>query len=227
MRNTQWKTDLRKIFKHNLVPEVTIDTKTIDGKRYYVLPSGEKFRSVTTVLDGAMDKTALIEWRNRVGHEEAQKITVQAARRGTAVHSIAERYVLNEANHLRGAMPSGIDAFNGIQSLLNKHVDNILGVELPLYSNVLKTAGRCDLIAEFDGVPSVIDFKTSRKIKKEEWIESYFLQATTYSLMFEYLYKIHVPQIAILIAVDHESPQLFVKDRGQYVNRVLEIFTAQ
>ena len=218
---------MRKMFKHNLVPEIDIETTTIDGKRYYVLPNGEKFRSVTTVLDGALDKTALHEWRKRVGHEEAQKITTQAARRGTAVHSIAERYVLNEENYLRGAMPSGIDAFKGVQTLLDEHVDNILGIELPLYSVALKTAGRCDLIAEFDGVPSVIDFKTSRKLKKEEWIESYFLQTTVYSMMFEWIYKIKIPQIAILIAVDHEPPQVFVKERGQYVDRVLEIFTAQ
>lgn len=218
---------MRKMFKHNLVPEIDIETTTIDGKRYYVLPNGEKFRSVTTVLDGAMDKTALYEWRKKVGEEEANKISTQAARRGTAVHSIAERYVLNEENYLRGAMPSGIDAFKGVQTLLDKHVDNILGIELPLYSVALKTAGRCDLIAEFDGVPSVIDFKTSRKLKKEEWIESYFLQTTVYSMMFEWIYKIKIPQIAILIAVDHEPPQVFVKERGQYVDRVLEIFTAQ
>ena len=218
---------MRKTFKHNLVPEIDIETTTIDGKRYYVLPNGEKFRSVTTVLDGAMDKTALHEWRKRVGHEEAQKITTQAARRGTAVHSIAERYVLNEENYLRSAMPSGIDAFKGVQTLLDNHVDNILGIELPLYSVALKTAGRCDLIAEFDGVPSVIDFKTSRKLKKEEWIESYFLQTTVYSMMFEWIYKIKIPQIAILIAVDHEPPQVFVKERGQYVDRVIDIFTAQ
>ncbi len=218
---------MRKMFKHNLVPEIDIETTTIDGKRYYVLPNGEKFRSVTTVLDGAMDKTALYEWRKKVGEEEANKISTQAARRGTAVHSIAERYVLNEENYLRGAMPSGIDAFKGVQTLLDNHVDNILGIELPLYSVALKTAGRCDLIAEFDGVPSVIDFKTSRKLKKEEWIESYFLQTTVYSMMFEWIYKIKIPQIAILIAVDHEPPQVFVKERGQYVDRVLEIFTAQ
>lgn len=215
----------RKIFKHNLVPEVEITTENIDGKRYYVLPSGEKFRSVTTVLDSALDKTALLEWKKKVGHEEAQKISTQAARRGTAVHSIAERYVLNEENYLRNAMPSGIDAFKSLQTLLDKHVDNILGIELPLYSVVLKTAGRCDMIAEFDGIPSVIDFKTSRRLKKEEWIDSYFLQTTVYSMMFEWLYKIHIPQIAIMIAVDHENPQLFVKDRNQYVDRVLEIFT--
>jgi len=220
--NTQFG---RKLFKYNLVPEVEIETTNIDGIRYYVLPSGDKFRSVTTVISEAMDKTALLEWRAKVGEEEARKISTQAARRGTAVHSLAERYVLNEEDYLRDAMPSGIDAFKSLQTLIDKHVDNIYGVELPLYSVVLKTAGRCDLIAEFDGIPSIIDFKTSRKLKKEEWIESYFLQTTCYSMMFERMYKINIPQIAIMIAVDHEEPQLFVKDRGEYVNRVLEIFT--
>ncbi len=215
---------MRKLFKHNMVEEINLTTENIDGKRYYVLPDGQKLRSVTTVLGDKLDKTALLEWRKKVGEEEANRISVKAARRGTAVHSICEKYVLNDDEFLKDAMPSGIDSFNGIRSLLDKHVDNILGVELPLYSVALKTAGRCDLIAEFDGVPSVIDFKTSRKPKKEEWIESYFLQTTVYSMMFEWIYKIKIPQVAILIAVDHEEPQLFVKDRGQYVNRVLEIF---
>lgn len=217
--------DSRKIFRHNLVPKIEIETTNIDGKRYYVLPNGEKFRSVTTVISEATDKTALLEWRARVGEEEAKKISTQAARRGTAVHSIAERYVLNEENYLRDAMPSGIDAFKSIQTLIDKHVDNIYGIELPLYSTTLRTAGRCDLIAEFNGVPSVIDFKTSRKLKKEEWIENYFLQTTCYAMMFSLIYKTIIPQIVVMIAVDHEEPQLFVKDTKDYVNRVLEIFT--
>jgi ATP-dependent exoDNAse (exonuclease V) beta subunit len=215
---------MRKLFKHNFVPEVELTTENIDGKRYYVLPTGEKFRSVTTVLGDKLDKTALLEWKKKVGEEQAQKISTQAARRGTAVHTLCEKYVLNEQEYLKDALPSNIDSFNGIRSLLDKHVDNILGVELPLHSVALKTAGRCDLIAEFDGVPSIIDFKTSRKPKREDWIESYFLQTTVYSMMFEWMYKIKIPQIAILIAVDHDDPQLFVKDRSYYVNRVLEIF---
>jgi genome maintenance exonuclease 1 len=217
---------MRKLFKHNLVKELDMTTENIDGKRHYVLPDGRKFRSVTTVLSDKLDKTALLEWRKKVGEEEAQKISTQAARRGTAVHSIAERYVLNEEDYIRDSMPSGIDSFNSLKTLLDKHVDNVLGVVTPLYSAALNTAGRCDLIAEFDGVPSVIDFKTSRKTKREDWIESYFLQTTCYSMMFERLYNITIPQIAILIAVDHEEPQLFVKPRSKYVNRVLEVFTS-
>jgi len=100
-----------------------------------------------------------------------------------------------------------------------------MGIELPLYSKSLGCAGRTDLVAEYDGVLSIIDFKTSRKPKKEEWIESYFLQSTVYSMMFEWTYKIAVPRIAIIITVDDEkTPQTFVMERSKYVERVLEIF---
>jgi genome maintenance exonuclease 1 len=75
---------MRKLFKHNLVKELDMTTENIDGKRHYVLPDGRKFRSVTTVLSDKLDKTALLEWRKKVGEEEAQKISTQAARRGTA-----------------------------------------------------------------------------------------------------------------------------------------------
>ena len=190
-----------------------------------MLPDGDKFRSVTTVLGDALDKTALLEWKKKVGEEEAQKITTQAARRGTAVHTLCENYVLNKDNYIENAVPSSVDSFLNIKSVLDFNVDNILGIETPLYSKALKTAGRCDLIAEYNGIPSVIDFKTSRKLKKEEWIESYFLQTTVYSMMFEQLYKIKIPQIVVIISVDHEGPQVFQKNRSDYVNRVLEIFT--
>ena len=88
---------LRKYFNHKFVPTVELTTETIDGQRHYVLPDGvTKLKSVTTIIGERTDKTALLEWKKRVGEEEAQKISVQAARRGTAIHSIAERYVLNE-----------------------------------------------------------------------------------------------------------------------------------
>lgn len=216
---------MRKKFKHNLVNPIDLKQQMIDGKRYYTLPSGEQFKSVTTVLSEKIDKTALYEWRKRVGKEEATKITVQAGRRGTSVHAIAERYLLNEEDIYKKEMPTNIDTFNSIKYIIDENVDNVYGVELPLFSKALKTAGKTDLVAKFNGTPSIIDFKTSRKTKKEEWIENYFLQSTIYSMMFEALYKIKIPQIAIIIAVDHEDPQLFVKDRGLYVNKVIELFT--
>ena len=209
-----------------LVPYVELETTNIDGSRWYILPDGTtKLKSVTTILGEKLDKTALLEWRKRVGEEEANRISNQAARRGTSIHKIAERYVLNEENIYKDQMPINIETFKPIKETLDKYVDNIMGIELPLYSKSLGCAGRTDLVAEYDGVLSIIDFKTSRKPKKEEWIESYFLQSTVYSMMFEWTYKIAVPRIAIIITVDDEkTPQTFVMERSKYVERVLEIF---
>lgn len=205
--------------------ECELVTTTINGQRYYVLPDGRKFKSVTTILGEKQDKTALLEWRKRVGEAEANKISTQAANRGTAVHSLAERYVLNDANYLAGAMPVNADSFRVIRPVLDKHVDNILGIELPLYSTALRAAGRTDLVATYDDVTSIIDFKTSKKLKKDEWIQNYFVQATVYSMMFEWIYRIAVPRIVIVIAVDHEpEAQVFIKDRGDYVDEVLRLF---
>lgn len=215
----------RKIFNHDFVEPYTLTQENINGKRYYVVDDGTKLKSVTTVLSEKLDKTALFEWRKRVGEEEANRITTQAARRGTAFHGMAERYLLNETNIFKNEMPTNVESFNIIKPILDDNIDNIKGVELPLFSKVLKTAGKTDLVAEYNGVLSVIDFKTSRKLKKEEWIESYFLQATVYSMMYEYLYKTKVPQIVIIISVDNEQPQVFIKQRKEYVNRVIEIFT--
>lgn len=219
---------LHKKFKHNFVPFVELNTENINGQRHYVLPDGiTKLKSVTTILGEKLDKTALLEWKKRVGAEEAQRISTQAARRGTAIHKMAEKYILNENNVFEKQMPVNIESFEPIKQILDKHVDNVFGVELPLYSKSLKCAGRTDLIAEYDGTLSIIDFKTSRKPKKIEWIENYLLQSTVYSMMFEWTYKIAVPQIAIIITVDNEkTPQVFKLERSQFVNRVIEVFTS-
>jgi genome maintenance exonuclease 1 len=218
----------RKEFKHTLVPQISLTTQTINGQRYYVLPDGvTKLKSVTTILSEKLDKTALLEWRKRVGEEEANRISAQSTRRGNSIHKIAERYVLNEENIYQNEMPVNVESFQPIKSALDDHVDNILGVELPLCSKALGCAGRTDLVAEYDGKVSIIDFKTSKKLKKEEWIESYFLQSTVYSMMFERIYSIAVPQIVIILTVDNEkTPQTFVMERSRYVNKVIELFTS-
>lgn len=217
----------RKTFKHILVPKAELETVTINGKRHYALPDGTHLKSVTTVLSEKLDKTALLEWKKRVGEEEAQRISTQAARRGTAVHTLAENYVLNQENYIPpNTMPINIESFKPIKKVLDNHVDNVLGVELPLWSKALGCAGRTDLVAEYDNKVSIIDFKTSRKLKKEDWIESYFLQSTIYSMMFERIYSIAVPQIVIVLTVDDEmDAQIFIKNRSQYVNRAIEVLT--
>ena len=214
----------RKIFEHAFFPKIELERVVIDGARHYVTPEGKKYKSVTTILSERTDKTHLLEWRKRVGEAEATKISVQAANRGTAIHNIAEQYVLNETNYPKGVMPANIDTFKKLRPLIDKHIGRIYGLEHFMYSDELKTAGATDCIAEFDGVMSIIDFKTSTKLKKEEWIQNYFLQATAYALMTEERHNVEVPQIAIMIAVDHEEPQLFVKPKSEFISKVREIF---
>ena len=214
----------RKIFEHAFFPKIELERVVIDGARHYVTPEGKKYKSVTTILSERTDKTHLLEWRKRVGEAEATKISVQAANRGTAIHNIAEQYLLNETNYPKGVMPANIDTFKKLRPLIDKHIGRIYGLEHFMYSDELKTAGATDCIAEFDGVMSIIDFKTSTKLKKEEWIQNYFLQATAYALMTEERHNVEVPQIAIMIAVDHEEPQLFVKPKSEFISKVREIF---
>ena len=121
-------------------------------------------------------------------------------------------------------MPTNIETFSRIRPHLDEHVGTIYGAEVPLWSEKLKTAGRMDLLAGWRGINSVIDFKTSRRIKTEDHIESYFLQATCYSMMAEERTGMKIPQIVIIIAVDHEETQVFVKEREDYVQKVLRIF---
>ena len=213
-----------KEFNLKLHEFTEIQSVTNEFGRRYLTPDNQWLDSVTTILSRVTDKSNLIKWQERVGAEEAEKVKVQAGNRGTAVHLIAEKYLLGEIHYPKGTMPAHIDTFKQIQPIIDKHVDNVLALEAPLYSYQLMCAGRTDCIAEWDGVPSIIDFKTSRKIKKEEWIQNYFLQATAYSIMMEEVTGIHIPQFAIVIAVDHEDPQVFVKDTMLYRDEVRELF---
>ena len=150
---------------------------------------------------------------------------MQAGNRGTALHTICEDYLLNKDVYPEGVMPANIMTFSNLKPVLDTRVGKVFAVEAPLYSKKLNTAGRTDCIAEFDGVVSIVDFKTSLKPKKEEWIQDYFYQATCYSLMAEALTDLKIPQIAIIITVDGQpEPQVFVKNKYLYIEKVLEIF---
>ena len=213
----------RRVFLHNQLDLTPCPRVEVDGVRYYETPAG-RFKSVTTILGEKLDKSGLLAWRDRVGEEEANKVSTQASRRGTAIHSLAESYLMNEPNWKRGAMPVNLETFSKIRPVLDAKIGTIYGVEVPLYSSRLKTAGTCDLLAGFDGVNSIVDFKTSRRVKREEDIEGYFLQATCYSICAEELTDLKFPQIVIIISVDHDETLVFVKPRDLYVKRVLEVF---
>lgn len=199
--------------------QLEVDEST--GERFYLSPNGIRLPSVTTMLS-YFKKKGLIEWRNRVGNEEADRIMNVAATRGTKFHNMMESYLRNEDTYLEGVMPDMKQAFRDMKETLDL-IDNIRYIESPLYSEKLGVAGRTDCIAEFAGVPSIIDFKTSRSEKKAEWIDNYFEQGTAYALMYEELVKEPIDQVVILISVDfRENPQVFIRDKNQYVESLLE-----
>jgi genome maintenance exonuclease 1 len=189
-----------------------------DGKRYYTTPDGVKLPSVTTVI-GAKGKQAIMEWRKRVGEEEANKISRKASSRGTNVHTLCERYLNNEP--LGDIMPDAKAMFLPLKPLLNR-INNIHYQECALWSVKLGMAGRVDCIGEFDGVLSVIDFKTSKRIKKKEDIDNYFAQCVAYACMYEELIGTGIDQIVIIMAVDNEDPLVFIEKTSDHLNTLME-----
>ena len=195
--------------------DVDLVTENINGKRHYVTPSGDKYPSITTVLS-IPSREGIKAWRARVGEETANAISTKAARRGTNVHYMCEDYINNELNTNK-FLPNEKELFYSIKPLIDNHINNIHAQEVTLYSDYLRVAGRVDLIAEFDGKLSIIDFKTSNKRKKKEWISNYFQQTSAYAVMYEERTKIPVSQIVVLIAVENDHPQLFIEKRDDHI----------
>jgi genome maintenance exonuclease 1 len=202
-----------------VLPDLKSETHS-DGKRYYTSPSGKRLPSVTTVV-GAMKKQAIMEWRNRVGEVEANRISKLATGRGNRVHDLAERYLKNEKIEWMREMPDAVEMFRTLIPHIQK-INNIHYIEQALWSERIGLAGRVDLIAEWDGVLSVIDFKTSKKIKKSEDIQDYFAQCTAYSGMYEEHVGIGIDQIVIVMAVENEEPIIFVERVENHINTLIE-----
>lgn len=219
----------RKIFERDDFPVIDLESVNVDGKRFYKTPDGQYYPSVTTVLssqkDGSIDK-----WRAKVGEAEANRISRQATQRGTYLHSMCEDYLNNLDTYKRGRMPTTLELFNGIKPIIDRDVETVYGIEMALFSHRLKAAGRCDLFCKFQGMNTILDFKTSTREKKEEWIQNYFIQATTYAIMMEEMYQdfrpLKIPQLAVVIAIeDGDVPyQLFVKRTADYRDLVVETF---
>jgi hypothetical protein len=196
-----------------------LTTENVNGKRYYLTPNGH-YPSITSVLS-AFPKPALMEWKESVGEKEANRITRTAASRGKKLHSICEQYLLNEEIDKSKYMPDTLYSFYQFKSLLNK-ISDIHFLEAPLYSDKLKVAGRVDCIGYYEGDLSIIDFKTSRREKNEEWIEDYFIQACFYSLCYAELTGIVAKNIVILISVEDGENQVFVKKPKEYIPKTVK-----
>lgn len=204
-----------KKFNLNLIPEdKSIESFQTDYGRFYRVPEGV-YPSATTILS-AVENPAIEAWKKRLGPEGVKQVLHRASIRGTAIHKAAENYLLGITTQT--VYPSTYDTFNKIKKILNEHVDNIQMIENAVYSQRLRIAGRIDLYAEYDGVPSIIDFKTSKKDKKEEWISSYFAQGFIYSHAIEELTGTRPESIVIIMASDTNDDALIFKKSSRDSN---------
>ena len=208
----------QKIFEHQPIDLGYDDliTENSGGGRKYVTPNGDKLPSITTVLS-ILSEDSIREWRNRVGAEEANKISTRASRRGTAVHTICENYVNNDPDYKNGLMPDVLATFNTIKPILDERIGIVYGQELPLYSEYLGIAGRVDCVAQFDGVRSIIDYKTSRRVKTADKIHSYFMQEAAYAVMWEERTGLPITNLVTIIAVDDNDPLVFKEHRDNWI----------
>ena len=212
------------IFTHkphiNDLPPLKAKTSEL-GRFYEHLETKESYPSITTVL-GAQSKQGILEWKKRVGEEVANHISNQAATRGTAVHNMVEDHLNNldideNEKYKKQFLPRMM--FNILKPELAK-INNIRLQEAAMFSTDYTVAGRVDCIAEYDGILSVIDFKTSTREKSEDWIENYFIQGAAYSQMFKEHFGEEVTQVVILITTEQGTTQVFKKNPHDYLEKL-------
>ena len=188
------------------------------GGRYYETPSGARYPSVTSITK-LHNQESIQAWKEKVGEVEAGKISRRALARGNKIHSLAEKYLLNEGDLSDDFSRAD---FGQMIPYLDK-INNIRCLETQLYSDHLQTAGTVDCIGEYDGKLSVIDFKTSAKLKKREWVKDYFMQCSAYAVMFEERTGTPIERLLLIINVEDEGIQLMDGKRDDYIGDFLDL----
>jgi len=199
--------DAEKVFVYNPKFDYQpLSRVSIDGKRLYATPDGKKLPSVTTVLEKTKPeekKAALQQWRDRVGHAQAQAITTEAANRGTRMHTYLEHYVKTGELKEPGSNPFGWASYAMAKTVIEDGLQNVSefwGVEIPLYFPSLY-AGTTDGCGIHLGDESILDYKQTNKPKREEWIEDYYLQLTAYALAHNEVYGTNIRKGVVLMCV--------------------------
>ena len=217
-------------FVHNPIDIPEVSTKNINRKRFYDTPTGF-YPSITTVLGVRKEKQqGLAKWRERVGNDVANHIMRTAAGRGTAVHHMCEDFLNNKEVIKEDQKFLPWCLFSQLKPTLTKSINNIFAQECGLWSEKYRVAGRVDVIAEWNGVPSIIDFKTSRSERKDDYNFEYYMQAAAYAEMFEERTGIEINQIVILVVTEDGLVQEFVREKHDYLEPLIEtidMFTEQ
>lgn len=200
----------------------TLRRKNENGKRVYYDNDDNRYESVTNVV-GYVDQKGLQEWRDNVGEDVANYVSRKAMNIGTKMHNMVENYLYNKKNSEKNIFAKA--HFENIKPLLQP-ITNIRGLEKRVCSKELGLAGTADCIAYYGNEKAIIDFKTSSKQKKEEWIQKYFLQTTAYSLMWEELTNEKIEQIVVLITGEDGSRDTFIRNRNDYIEELHNVISA-
>ena len=207
------------MFNHVEIDYPSLTREMIDGVRYYDTPDGKKLVSITSVISH-YNREVFREWRARVGNDEANRVTKQATSRGTDMHILAENYLCNRK--LPPVQPLSEYLFKQAKPDIDK-IDNIHAIEQSLFSNELGIAGSVDCIAEFEGELAVIDFKTSKKPKPREWIDSHFVQCAAYACMLYEMTGIMVKKFVIIMSCENGEVEIYEEyDKRKYINLLSE-----
>ena len=200
----------------NHLGDLELSKKETNGIRLYNLPDGRWVPSITSVTS-FYNRQIFIDWRKRVGIEEANRITKKATARGTDFHEAAQAYLENRDLVWEDYLPATKFMFHHATPYLDK-INNIHAIERTLYSEYLGLAGRVDCIAEYEGELAVIDFKTSEKIKPEKWLENYFVQEMFYAAAYYELTGIPVKKLITLMVTPGGEVKVFDKrNKGDYI----------
>lgn len=187
-----------------------------EGRRLYATPSGA-VPSVTTILDSTKDKTFLIEWRKRVGEQQANQISKEASGLGTLMHKHLENYVLG-IDRPKGNNTVQVMATTMADTMIREafcDIDEVWGIETGLYYPELY-AGTTDMVGVHKGTPAIIDHKTSNKPKKKEWIEDYFLQCCAYALAHNNMFGTNINKAVVNIIDRDAKLQSFVIEGSEF-----------
>ena len=223
------------MFEHVPVELTEMEAVTTDSGRKYKTPEGVNLPSITTVLS-ILSRDSITKWRKRVGEAEANRVSYRASTRGTSVHEICEKYVNNDPDwdkymaidpdngemKLTKRTPDLIQSFLDLKPILDERLTKVFAQEAPLYSNHLGVAGRVDCVGIFDGKPSIIDYKTSMKPKRLDWIKNYFMQEAAYAIMWEERTGQPITQLVTIISVDQNEPQVFIEHRDNWVRPLID-----
>jgi len=188
-----------------------------DDGHYYQTPSGKIYPSITTMLQKTQSiekQQSLQQWREQ--EVASNYITQEAAIIGSETHKLIENY-LNGLETMEKPRLLSEAHFSNLLPFVDK-INDIHGIELRLYSDKMKLAGTSDCVAKYDGILSIIDYKTKRSNQKEEWLTDHFIQATSYGEMFRELTGIKIDQIVILVSSEKNTRTEFIKNPNDYLD---------